>query len=155
MNDRELEFKRWMADFGTHETFRTIKDAPLQCMVNEFVFYYNPNSEIEEHAGKFYITNKRVVFDIPERGVTEVALSDIDVAYRGLDEIEISQGTATVHVSGNGNIMYTLIGLLKRIDGAKYVRQGYDTINHMKEECDCVKRAVLDGVVSDEMGDIC
>ena len=152
MSNLELEFKRWMNDFEKHETLKPVKHAPLQCLPNEFVFYYNPNSRIEGNSGRFYITNKGVVFDVAGHGITAVPLSDVDITYKGLDEIEISQGDVTVHVSGNSNIMYTLIGLLKRIDGAKYVRQGYDTVNHVKEESELVRQAVLGGAVPEETG---
>ena len=150
MNNLELEFKKWMNDFEAHESFRTVRNAPLKCMPNEFVFYYDANSLIAETVGKFFITNKRVAFDIPTHGITDIPLSDIDVNYIDPDGIEITQGTASIHVGGNGNIMYTLIGLLKRVDGAKYVRQGFDTKNHAPEEQELVECAVNDGVVPSE-----
>lgn len=154
MNNLELEFKQWMKDFEVHESFRTVRHAPLKCMPNEFVFYYNPSSKIEETVGKFFITNTKVVFDIPGHGITNIPLSDIDVNYNGIDTIEITQGAASVHVSGNGNIMFTLIGLLKKIDGAKYIREGFDTCNHVSEEVELVECAVRDGAVIVETADL-
>jgi len=154
MNNLELEFKKWLNDFEAHESFRIVKNAPLKCMPNEFVFYYDSNSRIEETSGKFFITNNKVVFDIPAHGITDIPLSDIDVNYTGIDSIEITQGADSIHVSGNGNIMYTLIGLLKRIDGAKYVRQGFDTKNHAKEEHELIERAVNGGAVPSETAEL-
>lgn len=98
MNNLELEFKKWMSDFEAHESFRTVRNAPLKCMPNEFVFYYDANSLIAETVGKFLITNKRVAFDIPTHGITDIPLSDIDVNYIDPDGIEITQGTASIHV---------------------------------------------------------
>ena len=154
MNNLELEFKRWMNDFEAHGSFRTVRHAPLKCITNEFVFYYNPNSVIEKNAGRFFITNRKVVFDIPMHGVTDIPLSDIDVNYIGLDSVEITQGTTSVHVRGNGNIMFTLIVLLKHVDGAKYVRHGFDTVNHVKDELELLERAANDGTIPIKTADL-
>ena len=154
MNKLEQEYKNWMDDFAKYETFKPVSRTPLQCQTNEFVFYYKPNSMIADNVGMVFITNKRLVFDIPRHGILEAALSDIEVAVLGIDQIEVTQGETTVHVSGNGLIMYTLIGLLKKVDGAKYVRQGYDVVNHAQEEYDLVERGMSEQLIPYNLGDV-
>ena len=158
MDQFESEFNTWWGDFTKNETFKPVECAPLQCQPNEFVFYYNPNSTIKPNGafnsttGKFFITNRRVVFDTVISGITEAPLSDIEIGLSGLDGFVVKQSDIAIRVSGNWRIVITLVGLLKRIDGAKYVRQGYDMINHAREEYEFVEMAILKQFMPPELG---
>ena len=130
MNDLEIEFNRWRKDFEEHGTFKPVKNTSLKCGLNEFVFYYNPTSSLiydfDEIGmpGAFFITNQSLVF-VFHRNLHELslALKDVDVTLSGDNAIRIIEDTTPVYVKGNGRIMYTLIGLLKkRMVQSMYVR---------------------------------